>query len=555
MAITFTLNGTSTQDETAGLQSLASLDADNDVIVTALPAFLSNRLFTQLGLISTFATNVGAAQSAVNMINVQSDGPLTSLGLTDANGDSFDGTQSTGLFTTQGEEIFLLSDSNNQIVLGVTAADEVVFAVYMEPSAGPSGSTNVRLWTVTFEAIDHPLNPNPDEPVDIFEFVNISATGSLTFDFDALPSGSNLFGVVGESPNDSAIIVIGRNPVFNADGNYTNASDVIHTSQGGGPTTIGVNNQMFDPGDGAYFTYVNDPVGNFLSGFANGLSPTEADDADNIQYTGGTLDAGGAFLKISQIQGNSAATMRLTTYLMPDDFQGRDFTSNLGDGAQINITTIKVYNAAGTLIEEDTPGAPPTTDAAGVVVTFLNGAATVSGLLTNYRVEWVTDGNHNQVLVEGVAGKFDIGLFGITQGQFETLNLADHVFVEDDGPTITANPSGTASVRHDETAGVQADTDVPGSDLAFGATTIADLFTGVPSPGDDPHVAGSGAIGFARSTGPLVAITGGSAGTDGPAAEELSYALSVVDGTYSGVQTTEGTQIFMYNGVGGLILG
>ncbi|MEJ6904836.1 DUF5801 repeats-in-toxin domain-containing protein [Bradyrhizobium japonicum] len=129
---------------------------------------------------------------------------------------------------------------------------------------------------------------------------------------------------------------------------------------------------------------------------------------------------------------------------------------------------------------------------------------------------------------------------------------------DDDGPTITAAASGTASVRHDETPGVQADTDVLGTAFAFGATTIASLFTNVPSPGDDPDVPGTGAIGFARSTNPLATVTGGDAGADGPAAQELSYALSVVNGTDSGVETTGGTKIFMYNGTGaaaGLILG
>jgi len=88
----------------------------------------------------------------------------------------------------------------------------------------------------------------------------------LVFNFDELPSGSNLFGTVGESPTDPAIIVIGRDPVLNPDGSYTNQSDVIHTSQGGTGATIGVNNQMFDPGEGAYFTYVDDPEASFLSG-------------------------------------------------------------------------------------------------------------------------------------------------------------------------------------------------------------------------------------------------------------------------------------------------
>ena len=113
----------------------------------------------------------------------------------------------------------------------------------------------------------------------------------------------NLFGVVGQT--DNAIIVIGQEPVLKADGTYTNTSDVIHTSQGGINATIGVNNQMFDPGEGAYFTYVQDPDPNYLSGAPGGLTATEADDADNIQYDGGTLDVSSASFLISQIQGNS----------------------------------------------------------------------------------------------------------------------------------------------------------------------------------------------------------------------------------------------------------
>src|SRR5205823_11871150 len=75
----------------------------------------------------------------------------------------------------------------------------------------------------------------------------------LTFNFNALPSGQNLFGTVGNTTD--ALVVIGAHPVLNADGTFTNSSNTINTSQGGGPTTIGVNNQMFDPGEGAYFTY------------------------------------------------------------------------------------------------------------------------------------------------------------------------------------------------------------------------------------------------------------------------------------------------------------
>src|SRR5262249_18051546 len=45
----------------------------------------------------------------------------------------------------------------------------------------------------------------------------------LTFNFNALPSGQNLFGTVGDTSN--AIVVIGKNVFLKADGTYTNASD------------------------------------------------------------------------------------------------------------------------------------------------------------------------------------------------------------------------------------------------------------------------------------------------------------------------------------------
>jgi hypothetical protein len=138
-------------------------------------------------------------------------------------------------------------------------------------------------------------------------------------------------------------------------------------------------------------------------------------------------------------------------------------------------------------------------------------------------------------------------------------NIGAHVNFEDDGPNIVA-ASSAATVTHDETPGVQADTDVAGTAFVTGGggATVASLFTNVPNQGDDPDVPLSGAIGFARSTSSLLTISTNDAGADGASAQPLNYALSVADGTFSGVSTTEGTQIFLYNGTGsaaGLVLG
>jgi hypothetical protein len=127
-------------------------------------------------------------------------------------------------------------------------------------------------------------------------------------------------------------------------------------------------------------------------------------------------------------------------------------------------------------------------------------------------------------------------------------------------PTLTAAAAG---VSHDETPGVQtaADTnaaqDVLGTAAAFGAfANVAAIFASVPAQGDDLDVAGTGPIGYAVSAGSLVTLSGGSFGSDGAApSNPVAFAIHATDGTFSGVSTTSGTQIFLYNGPGDLILG
>ena len=134
----------------------------------------------------------------------------------------------------------------------------------------------------------------------------------LQFDFNSLHSGSNLFGTVGDA--DNALIVIAENPVIGADGVFsTSPNGVIKTSQGGIEATIGVNSQMVDPGEGAYFTYAKNPNTNFLG---SNLSQTEANDADNILYTGGTLTATSA--SISFVVRSFACPAMIGFFRCPD---------------------------------------------------------------------------------------------------------------------------------------------------------------------------------------------------------------------------------------------
>jgi hypothetical protein len=261
---------------------------------------------------------------------------------------------------------------------------------------------------------------------------------TLEFNFDQLPSGSNLFGVVGTSSTEPALVVIGENITLKAGNVYANTSDVIHTSQGGEGATIGVNNQLFDhAGEGAYFTYVDDPAQNFLSGAPGGLTATEADDADNIQYAGGTIAVDSAFFVISQMQGNDLASVKITAFDIAGAPQGVAFVNSLGTGTARPIDDVRVYDATGTLIETF----DGSVDDPNVSITISGGVATVSGLDEGYKVEWDTVGLHDRVLIENVDGQFDVGAFGLSQPQPTPDQKLDFTaqIADGDGDTATAD--------------------------------------------------------------------------------------------------------------------
>src|SRR5262249_47913878 len=149
---------------------------------------------------------------------------ITSLGFVDGNGAALTaytagatsaspGAVSTGLSAIDGGAIGLFADSvlGNRMVLGVDTQGDIVFAIFMDPNAS---LTSAKVWMVQFEALSNPNSNNPDDPVNLFDSIGVAATSSLEFNFNALPSGDNLFGMVGPSPNAPGLIVFGKNPVY-----------------------------------------------------------------------------------------------------------------------------------------------------------------------------------------------------------------------------------------------------------------------------------------------------------------------------------------------------
>lgn len=456
MAIVLTDDEFVALDESQGLQNTgvpsgSEDNNDNDIVYTDLPAAFATRLFDagQLNLSSAFAQANGAAQN--DFISLTDGSTLT--GFVMSNGDpllAYDaGTTDpttgvlAGFTTVDGEAIYLFADEDTglgaSMFLGVDENGDIVLAGYLEADGTIS--------TVQFEAITNPDSGDHDDPVDLSGLLDVGASGTIEFDFDDLPSSNNLFATLGASPDGPAIVIFGADIHLQADGTPTNTSDMMFMSQAGPNATIGMNNQMFNPGDAAFFAYVNDVNADFLSGWEpNGLTGTEADDADNALYTGGTLDVTAAQFTIAQIQGNGTGSMKLTTYLGEAD-TARDLLTGPIDGATSpNIIAVNVtIGGVTTTFDSDADPAVSGFDVSGL------GTATVTltGVDDGYLIEFVTDSEHNRVKIEGTAGKFDIGGFTITEGTFVHEPVGDRIVFEDDGPSV-GDGEGTPALTVDD---------------------------------------------------------------------------------------------------------
>ncbi|CAN7554886.1 retention module-containing protein [Pseudomonas sp. LjRoot71] len=149
--------------------------------------------------------------------------------------------------------------------------------------------------------------------------------------------------------------------------------------------------------------------------------------------------------------------------------------------------------------------------------------------------------NHGNPNATGAADQvgesFPVRMFDLDGDVSPTVQL--NVLVNDDGPTAALElVSEAAPVVHDETAGVQDDTDSAGPLPAAFAGVIGTL------------------MGWSQSAGAVVSTAGSSYGADDEGAFSTVISLSITggDGTDSGLETTDGQSIFLFK-EGGLIVG
>ncbi|WP_371229178.1 DUF5801 repeats-in-toxin domain-containing protein [Pseudomonas sp. QE6] len=484
---------TVTLDETTGLQNHTATptpagdDDDNDALLALPTAFATRLTALQAGTVtgealSGYTGAAGNTGSNAFTINAATGGTIQDVSFTDINGAALDGVDS-GLLTLDGAHIYLYTDStDNNVLLGrvgdANGADEngaIVFAAYIEQvPPTPQQPSGGKIWIVEYQPLQHPDATDPDDALDLSDIVFIGTSQDLTFSLANAPSGQNLFLMfTTASPqtftdannvvriSGPTIIATGKDPADQSAGLNITTGDTINTSQAGGPTTFGTNNQMIVEQEGIRFTFV---TGARQDVTIPNLDQNEADLESNIDFTA-MFGARTASFDVVQLQSGKSAVVKISAFSTAAE-TGVNFINGYAGDAPVTISNVKVINIS--------TGATVTDPS--LVININGGVATITGVLAGYRIEYTTSQDHNRVLIENGAAvdakgnnhaDFDIGGFKLLQVSTATAEIGSKMIFEDDGPSISASQTSVPTLTTD-------DTDIPDS---AGPTSFANLFT------------------------------------------------------------------------------
>ncbi|WP_343572926.1 DUF5801 repeats-in-toxin domain-containing protein [Pseudomonas sp.] len=484
---------TVTVDETTGLQNHTATptpagdDDDNDALLALPTAFATRLTALQAGTVtgealSGYTGAAGNTGSNAFTINAAAGGTIQDVSFTDVNGAALDGVDS-GLLTLDGAHIYLYTDStDNNVLLGrvgdANGADEngaIVFAAYIEQvPPTPQQPSGGKIWIVEYQPLQHPDATDPDDALDLSDIVFIGTSQDLTFSLANAPSGQNLF-LMFTTANPQTftdannvvrisgptIIATGKDPADQSAGLNITTGDTINTSQAGGPTTFGTNNQMIVEQEGIRFTFV---TGARQDVTIPNLDQNEADLESNIDFSA-MFGARTASFDVVQLQSGKSAVVKISAFSTAAE-TGVNFINGYAGDAPVTISNVKVINIS--------TGATVTDPS--LVININGGVATITGVLAGYRIEYTTSQDHNRVLIENGAAvdakgnnhaDFDIGGFKLLQVSTATAEIGSKMIFEDDGPSISASQATVPTLTTD-------DTDIP--DTA-GPTSFANLFT------------------------------------------------------------------------------
>jgi hypothetical protein len=400
--------------------------------------------------LSGYTGAVGNTGSNAFTVTADPGASITNISFVDSTGAPLNGVDS-GLDTLNGTSIFLYTDANNDnIVLGRAGGSTgaIVFAAYIEETGSPlSGG---KIWTVEYQPLKHPDATNADDSLNLLNKVFVGASQDMEFSLANAPSGQNLFlmftkanpatEIVGGVTRitDPTIIATGKDPADQSSGANITTGDTINTSQAGGPTTFGTNNQMITEQEGIRYSFVTGARQNVT---IPNLDQNEADVESNIDFTG-VFNAKMANFDVVQLQSGKSAVVKISAFSTASE-PGASFINGYAGDTSIAITNVRVFNISTGQVIENSNGSvnDPT-----ITITFSGGVATITGVKAGYQIEYTTTSDHNRVLIENGAAldakgtahaDFDIGGFTLVQASISKTEIGSKMIFEDDGPSIS----------------------------------------------------------------------------------------------------------------------
>lgn len=517
-----------------------------------------------------YAATVEGAVSATDFVKVTKDTgeTVSDLFFSDSAGHALDGDQVTGMQTLDGQNVYLWSNGDYCIATtSSTAGDGRIVAAFYLNEAVDHLTAQVQM--VTFEPLKHPDGTSADDELNFTNVLNVSASGTISFNFDSLPSGNFLWTAVGS--NSAALLITGQDLNVNDTAGKlgdlvkggSDPSDSVNTSQAapGSIATIGINSQHFaDTSSGG--SKIDGPIAvcTLVSGFVPlaTTAPAVGGNVNQIDYSN-YINAPSAKFLISQATGSSSigVSLKITLWeagggdggladhapadLLPEEKYGSglnayigndDTDQNLKDDWAVAVGTVTVTRGATTYTFTGAGGTQ-----GGITVTISGNSIVFSGLQALDTVGFAAadtssllDGTFNRFDIQCLANSnaFDIGRIDLDQGLTVSQPVGGSLIVQDDGPS----PSGLNATFHvDEDA-------MAGSGAGDGSTGIVET-DGNPATLDDDGDGIDGEQDEVTFTQAQLGVTV-NAGTDSPPI--FSLVSSIAAGT--AVKTTGGADVF-----------
>ncbi|ETD38004.1 hypothetical protein U724_14115, partial [Pseudomonas chlororaphis subsp. aurantiaca PB-St2] len=249
-------------------------------------------------------------------------------------------------------------------------------------------------WTVEYQPLKHPDASNPDDALNLLNKVFVSTVQDAGFSLANAPSGQNLFLMfTAANPtviNDGGVLRItnptliatGKDPADQSSGANINTGDTINTSQGGGPTTLGTNNQMIVEQEGIRISFVTGARQNVT---VPNLDQNEADVESNIDFTA-VFNTKSAVFDVVQLQGGKTAMVKVSAYSTAAE-PGVNFVNGYANDASVAITNVRVINKSTGLVIENSDGS---VNDPSIAISFSGGVATITGVKAGYQIEYTT---------------------------------------------------------------------------------------------------------------------------------------------------------------------